>query len=86
MQALWEDYVNRVQEIRDQLGPLDPELEFGKHKGKKLSEVHQEDPGYIKWLSETESVKERRGTVYYGARRRLRFPTKPVECSIVKKI
>jgi len=40
--------------------PGDPEIGFGKYKGKRLSEVFAEDQSYVSWLSEnakSESIK-----------------------------
>jgi len=35
-------------------------ISFGKHKGKTFEEINQVDPGYLKWLFESESKKTQR--------------------------
>ncbi len=50
--AIRETVVERVPEF------IDPVMPFGKHKGKRLSAISKEAPGYLAWILDNTEVKE----------------------------
>jgi hypothetical protein len=73
LKKLLEEFEIKDKKIKKIMAALesrcvpDPELEFGKHKGKKISEVYQTHPGYVKWLLQAEDMSERRPELYEAA-------------------
>lgn len=45
----------------------DLKLPFGKHKGKTMYEIAQEDPGYITYLVKADYIKEKFDDIYNAA-------------------
>lgn len=48
---------------------LDTILMFGKHRGKQLEDVVEDDPAYVRWLAENE-IKELDGEVLEALEKR----------------
>jgi hypothetical protein len=52
----------RLEEHR--LSALDPILEFGKHRGERVSALCDMDPKYLEWIARTPDMQERHEDVY----------------------
>lgn len=49
--------LSHYSDVVKKFGFVDIQLQFGKYKGKKLSDVRKNDSGYFRWMMETAGVK-----------------------------